>query len=170
MSPLEYIWALGLIEYLDVAELPSVSSSFLTGAPGCRITYTEADDDGRRRSRPVRRKRSMPFVSKIRRQTDYNIFPSSIPIVIDNGASYFRIGYLYPINPKFLLIASSVLLQILVCMDTLLKFSRVSVGQEKPSLVLFSAISCKDLATKLQVLIYVHSSKSSVFWCLYDAS
>lgn len=41
----------------------------------------------------------MPFIAKIKRQTDYNLFPSSTPIVIDNGASYFRIGYFQ--NPNF---------------------------------------------------------------------
>ena len=35
----------------------------------------------------------MPFICKTKRQTDYNLKPSSCPIVIDNGASYFRIGY-----------------------------------------------------------------------------
>jgi actin-related protein 5 len=54
----------------------------------------------------------MAFVSRIRRQSDYNTYPSSIPIVIDNGASYFRIGYFYSINPNFLLIANSLLLEV----------------------------------------------------------
>lgn len=42
----------------------------------------------------------MPFISKIQRQSDYSFFPSSCPIVIDNGASYFRIGYSIQ-NPNF---------------------------------------------------------------------
>lgn len=41
----------------------------------------------------------MPFISSIQRQTDFNLFDSNTPIVIDNGASYFRIGYY---NPNFL--------------------------------------------------------------------
>ena len=36
----------------------------------------------------------MPFVSQIQRQSDYSLFFPSTPIVIDNGGSYFRIGYL----------------------------------------------------------------------------
>lgn len=35
----------------------------------------------------------MPFISKIQRQSDYSRFDSSVPIVIDNGGSYFRIGW-----------------------------------------------------------------------------
>ncbi|KAG7576948.1 Actin family [Arabidopsis thaliana x Arabidopsis arenosa] len=42
----------------------------------------------------------MAFVSRIRRQTDYNTYPSSIPIVIDNGASYFRIGWAGETEPR----------------------------------------------------------------------
>ncbi|XP_031260599.1 actin-related protein 5 [Pistacia vera] len=42
----------------------------------------------------------MPFISKIKRQTDYNLFPSSTPIVIDNGASYFRIGWAGETEPR----------------------------------------------------------------------
>ncbi|KAA3453352.1 actin-related protein 5-like isoform X1 [Gossypium australe] len=42
----------------------------------------------------------MPFISKIQRQTDYNRFPSSTPIVIDNGASYFRIGWAGETEPR----------------------------------------------------------------------
>ncbi|KAK8552825.1 hypothetical protein V6N12_041399 [Hibiscus sabdariffa] len=42
----------------------------------------------------------MPFISKIERQTDYNRFPSSTPIVIDNGASYFRIGWAGETEPR----------------------------------------------------------------------
>ncbi|KAK1572378.1 hypothetical protein Q3G72_031890 [Acer saccharum] len=42
----------------------------------------------------------MPFTSKIERQTDYSDFPSSIPIVIDNGASYFRIGWAGESEPR----------------------------------------------------------------------
>jgi len=36
--------------------------------------------------------KKMPFVSQIKRQTDYNLYSSTTPIVIDNGASNFRIG------------------------------------------------------------------------------
>lgn len=42
----------------------------------------------------------MPFISQIKRQTDYNLFPSSTPIVIDNGASYFRIGWAGETDPR----------------------------------------------------------------------
>ncbi|KAK3006580.1 hypothetical protein RJ639_016231 [Escallonia herrerae] len=42
----------------------------------------------------------MPFISKIQRQTDYSRFPSSHPIVIDNGGSYFRIGWAGEANPR----------------------------------------------------------------------
>ncbi|CAL0307634.1 unnamed protein product [Lupinus luteus] len=42
----------------------------------------------------------MPFISKIDRQSDYNLFPSSTPIVIDNGASYFRIGWAGESEPR----------------------------------------------------------------------
>lgn len=42
----------------------------------------------------------MPFISKIQRQSDYNLFPSSTPIVIDNGASYFRIGWAGETEPR----------------------------------------------------------------------
>ncbi|XWS65975.1 hypothetical protein CRYUN_Cryun05aG0160200 [Craigia yunnanensis] len=42
----------------------------------------------------------MPFISKIQRQSDYNHFPSSTPIVIDNGASYFRIGWAGENEPR----------------------------------------------------------------------
>ncbi|GMH27162.1 hypothetical protein Nepgr_029005 [Nepenthes gracilis] len=42
----------------------------------------------------------MPFISKIRRQTDYSLFPSSCPIVIDNGGSYFRIGWAGESDPR----------------------------------------------------------------------
>ncbi|RAL45650.1 hypothetical protein DM860_009514 [Cuscuta australis] len=42
----------------------------------------------------------MPFISKIQRQSDYSSFPSSCPIVIDNGASYFRIGWAGESDPR----------------------------------------------------------------------
>ncbi|GER34939.1 actin/actin-like family protein [Striga asiatica] len=42
----------------------------------------------------------MPFISKIQRQTDYSSFPSSHPIVIDNGGSYFRIGWAGENEPR----------------------------------------------------------------------
>nr|GMD56018.1 actin-related protein 5 isoform X1 [Ipomoea batatas]GME09217.1 actin-related protein 5 isoform X1 [Ipomoea batatas] len=42
----------------------------------------------------------MPFISKIQRQSDYSFFPSSCPIVIDNGASYFRIGWAGESDPR----------------------------------------------------------------------
>ncbi|XWS07743.1 hypothetical protein CRYUN_Cryun41cG0016800 [Craigia yunnanensis] len=42
----------------------------------------------------------MPFISKIQRQSDYSRFPSSTPIVIDNGASYFRIGWAGESEPR----------------------------------------------------------------------
>ncbi|XVF83705.1 hypothetical protein PTKIN_Ptkin16aG0512400 [Pterospermum kingtungense] len=42
----------------------------------------------------------MPFISKIERQSDYNRFPPSTPIVIDNGASYFRIGWAGESEPR----------------------------------------------------------------------
>ncbi|XP_071710469.1 actin-related protein 5-like [Rutidosis leptorrhynchoides] len=44
----------------------------------------------------------MPFISKIQRQTDYNLIPSSCPIVIDNGASYFRIGWAGESEPRII--------------------------------------------------------------------
>uniref|UniRef100_A0A2P2PJX9 Uncharacterized protein MANES_10G029000 n=1 Tax=Rhizophora mucronata TaxID=61149 RepID=A0A2P2PJX9_RHIMU len=42
----------------------------------------------------------MPFVSQFERQIDYNRFPSTTPIVIDNGASYFRIGWAGETDPR----------------------------------------------------------------------
>ncbi|KAB5538795.1 hypothetical protein DKX38_016328 [Salix brachista] len=42
----------------------------------------------------------MPFVSQIKRQTDYNLFSSTTPIVIDNGASNFRIGWAGENDPR----------------------------------------------------------------------
>ncbi|XP_027163854.1 actin-related protein 5 isoform X1 [Coffea eugenioides] len=42
----------------------------------------------------------MPFISKIERQTDYSQFDSTIPIVIDNGGSYFRIGWAGEDEPR----------------------------------------------------------------------
>lgn len=42
----------------------------------------------------------MPFISKIERQSDYSSFNSSHPIVIDNGASYFRIGWAGENEPR----------------------------------------------------------------------
>ncbi|KAL3630404.1 Actin-related protein 5 [Castilleja foliolosa] len=42
----------------------------------------------------------MPFISKIQRQSDYGSFPSSHPIVIDNGGSYFRIGWAGESEPR----------------------------------------------------------------------
>ncbi|CAH9079453.1 unnamed protein product [Cuscuta epithymum] len=42
----------------------------------------------------------MPFISKIQRQSDYKSFPPSHPIVIDNGASYFRIGWAGESDPR----------------------------------------------------------------------
>ncbi|BAT81214.1 hypothetical protein LR48_Vigan07g070300 [Vigna angularis] len=42
----------------------------------------------------------MPFISSIQRQTDFNLFDSNTPIVIDNGASYFRIGWAGEPEPR----------------------------------------------------------------------
>ncbi|KAL2317222.1 hypothetical protein Fmac_031098 [Flemingia macrophylla] len=42
----------------------------------------------------------MPFISKIQRQNDFNLFDSQTPIVIDNGASYFRIGWAGESEPR----------------------------------------------------------------------
>ncbi|KAK7385702.1 hypothetical protein VNO78_31508 [Psophocarpus tetragonolobus] len=42
----------------------------------------------------------MPFISKIQRQSDFNLFNSNTPIVIDNGASYFRIGWAGESEPR----------------------------------------------------------------------
>ncbi|XP_020237379.1 actin-related protein 5 [Cajanus cajan] len=42
----------------------------------------------------------MPFISKIQRQSDYTHFGSATPIVIDNGASYFRIGWAGETQPR----------------------------------------------------------------------
>lgn len=42
----------------------------------------------------------MPFVSQIKRQTDYNLYSSTTPIVIDNGASNFRIGWAGENDPR----------------------------------------------------------------------
>ncbi|KAG6619609.1 hypothetical protein I3842_Q092700 [Carya illinoinensis] len=42
----------------------------------------------------------MPFISQIQRQSDFNLFPSTTPIVIDNGASYFRIGWAGETDPR----------------------------------------------------------------------
>ncbi|KAM7460307.1 hypothetical protein LguiB_036355 [Lonicera macranthoides] len=44
----------------------------------------------------------MPFISKIERQSDYHLFPSDCPIVIDNGASYFRIGWAGESEPRII--------------------------------------------------------------------
>ncbi|ESW35410.1 hypothetical protein PHAVU_001G232900 [Phaseolus vulgaris] len=43
---------------------------------------------------------TMPFISKIQRQSDYTLFSSATPIVIDNGASYFRIGWAGETQPR----------------------------------------------------------------------
>ncbi|KAI3458682.1 hypothetical protein Pfo_015345 [Paulownia fortunei] len=42
----------------------------------------------------------MPFISKIQRQSDYSSFSSTHPIVIDNGGSYFRIGWAGELEPR----------------------------------------------------------------------
>ncbi|KAK9700112.1 hypothetical protein RND81_08G217800 [Saponaria officinalis] len=42
----------------------------------------------------------MPFISKVERQIDYNSISSSRPIVIDNGGSYFRIGWAGENDPR----------------------------------------------------------------------
>ncbi|KAL2227501.1 actin-related protein 5 [Sesamum indicum] len=42
----------------------------------------------------------MPFISKIQRQSDYSSFSSTHPIVIDNGGSYFRIGWAGENDPR----------------------------------------------------------------------
>ncbi|KAI5670650.1 hypothetical protein M9H77_11014 [Catharanthus roseus] len=42
----------------------------------------------------------MPFISKIQRQLDYSSFASDVPIVIDNGGSYFRIGWAGEADPR----------------------------------------------------------------------
>ncbi|KAH7855096.1 hypothetical protein Vadar_021202 [Vaccinium darrowii] len=44
----------------------------------------------------------MPFISKTQRQSDYSLFPSSCPIVIDNGASYFRLGWAGETDPRII--------------------------------------------------------------------
>ncbi|KAK9070513.1 hypothetical protein SSX86_010915 [Deinandra increscens subsp. villosa] len=44
----------------------------------------------------------MPFISRTQRQTDYNLIPPSCPIVIDNGASYFRIGWAGEDEPRII--------------------------------------------------------------------
>ncbi|KAI9100171.1 hypothetical protein K1719_024389 [Acacia pycnantha] len=42
----------------------------------------------------------MPFISQFQRQSDYNLFSPTTPIVIDNGASYFRIGWAGETEPR----------------------------------------------------------------------
>ncbi|KAK6933159.1 Actin family [Dillenia turbinata] len=42
----------------------------------------------------------MPFISRTARQSDYSHFPSTCPIVIDNGGSYFRIGWAGETDPR----------------------------------------------------------------------
>ncbi|KAL4556878.1 hypothetical protein LXL04_035044 [Taraxacum kok-saghyz] len=44
----------------------------------------------------------MPFISQTERQSDYNLIPSSCPIVIDNGASYFRMGWAGESEPRII--------------------------------------------------------------------
>ncbi|KAL8251906.1 hypothetical protein R6Q59_035599 [Mikania micrantha] len=44
----------------------------------------------------------MPFISRTQRQTDYDLIPPSCPIVIDNGASYFRIGWAGESEPRII--------------------------------------------------------------------
>ncbi|CAN0909536.1 Actin-related protein 5 [Linum grandiflorum] len=44
----------------------------------------------------------MPFISQMQRQSDYSRFPSDTPIVIDNGASYFRIGWAGETEPRII--------------------------------------------------------------------
>ncbi|GJS93204.1 actin-related protein 5 isoform X1 [Tanacetum coccineum] len=44
----------------------------------------------------------MPFICKTKRQTDYNLKPSSCLIVIDNGSSYFRIGWAGESEPRII--------------------------------------------------------------------
>ncbi|KAK9154325.1 hypothetical protein Sjap_001805 [Stephania japonica] len=42
----------------------------------------------------------MPFATRPLRQSDYNYFPSTCPIVIDNGGSTFRIGWAGESDPR----------------------------------------------------------------------
>ncbi|KAI3964333.1 hypothetical protein MKW92_053720 [Papaver armeniacum] len=42
----------------------------------------------------------MPYITRPSRQTDYNQFPSTTPIVIDNGSSTFRIGWAGESKPR----------------------------------------------------------------------
>lgn len=44
----------------------------------------------------------MPFITRTQRQSDYNYFPSTCPIVIDNGASNFRIGWAGETDPRLI--------------------------------------------------------------------
>ncbi|XP_059628110.1 actin-related protein 5 isoform X1 [Cornus florida] len=44
----------------------------------------------------------MPFISQNHRQSDYSLFSSSCPIVIDNGGSYFRIGWAGETDPRII--------------------------------------------------------------------
>lgn len=44
----------------------------------------------------------MPFISKVERQSDYNRFSPAHPIVIDNGGSYFRIGWAGESDPRII--------------------------------------------------------------------
>ncbi|XAR72004.1 hypothetical protein NMG60_11018490 [Bertholletia excelsa] len=44
----------------------------------------------------------MPFFSKTQRQSDYSLFASTCPIVIDNGGSYFRIGWAGETDPRII--------------------------------------------------------------------
>lgn len=44
----------------------------------------------------------MPFITKTQRQSDFKSFPSTCPIVIDNGASYFRMGWAGESDPRLI--------------------------------------------------------------------
>jgi len=101
--------------------------------------------------------KKMPFISQIQRQSDYSFIPSTTPIVIDNGASYFRIGYPQT-NPNsaytYVYDSFGSVFVIFVCV--LLCAPECSDGLEKQTLELFSATLFRGHGIKLPVPLNSH--------------
>ena len=100
----------------------------------------------------------MPFISKIERQSDYHLFPSTTPIVIDNGASYFRIGWvsltvLYHSHLGFsVFLFFFLIIEKKKCFNVCLWI--FVDGLERLSLVLFSVTLFRGHAIKLLVPMF----------------
>lgn len=91
----------------------------------------------------------MPFISKIQRQSDYNLFDSNTPLVIDNGASYFRIGYSTILLSPTLIFTVPFSANWFFSVNARFGFRELlSGGRESLNLVLFFATLCKGRAIK----------------------